>query len=66
VKGSKQFFFGKKNQKTFARKELAVPYRAPKPANVFCFFSSEKKALSFLNLWHSHAALHRRAFAELR
>jgi hypothetical protein len=43
------FFFEKKNQKTFepaptARRNLHHPCAAPL-AKVFCFFSSEKKAL---------------------
>jgi hypothetical protein len=36
-------FFEKKNQKTFASR--SVPCREHQEIKVFCFFSSEKKAL---------------------
>jgi hypothetical protein len=43
--GRKRFFFEKKNQKTFAIKEIGVERRVRKVIKVFCFFSSKKKAL---------------------
>jgi NodT family efflux transporter outer membrane factor (OMF) lipoprotein len=45
VKQGKQFFFEKKNQKTFIHKANAFPQRAHIVAKVFCFFFSEKKSL---------------------
>jgi hypothetical protein len=39
------FFFEKKNQKTFAASPTAGMRSEPK--KVFCFFSSEKKILSY-------------------
>jgi hypothetical protein len=35
---SKQFFFEKKNQKTFASKALVLPQRARQMGRSFCFF----------------------------
>jgi xanthine dehydrogenase iron-sulfur cluster and FAD-binding subunit A len=41
----KQFFFEKKNQKTFANLASVHPERPqPKQSKVFCFFFSKKKA----------------------
>jgi hypothetical protein len=42
---SKQFFFAKKNQKTFAHKALASPRRVRQMDESFCFFL-QKKVLS--------------------
>jgi len=42
---AKQFFFEKKNQKTFASLAYAAGENRDSDAKVFCFFSSEKKAL---------------------
>jgi hypothetical protein len=41
----KQFFFEKKNQKTFIRCRATVLTGWRQRLNVFCFFSSEKKTL---------------------
>jgi hypothetical protein len=46
--GRKQFFFEKKNQKTFIRWSELYDWRARKSPKVFCFFFSKKK--SFLPL----------------
>jgi hypothetical protein len=43
------FFFEKKNQKTFASRRAWPGWRVPKTTKVFCFFSSEKKRLSFVS-----------------
>jgi hypothetical protein len=44
--GRKQFFFEKKNQKTFTSLGSLYPERPkPKGAKVFCFFFSKKKTL---------------------
>jgi hypothetical protein len=40
----KQFFFEKKNQKTFASLVHAAGKNRESDTKVFCFFSSEKKA----------------------
>jgi len=45
LKGKKQFFFEKKNQKTFMSLAYAAGMARDSDAKVFCFFSSEKKAL---------------------
>jgi hypothetical protein len=45
TEGSKMFFFEKKNQKTFIPTGACCPSEAVEEAKVFCFFSSEKKAL---------------------
>jgi hypothetical protein len=51
---AKQFFFSKKNQKTFVLLVRAVGYDRDSELKVFCFFSSEKKVFF---LWYSgHAA----------
>jgi hypothetical protein len=41
----KQFFFGKKNQKTFISSVRALPQRAPEIAKVFWFFFPKKNCL---------------------
>jgi hypothetical protein len=41
-KARKQFFFAKKNQKTFDNKALAVPQHAPPIAKVFASFFKKK------------------------
>jgi hypothetical protein len=41
---SKQFFFEKKNQKTFVHKALAFPRRAHQTTKSFCFFFSKRSA----------------------
>jgi hypothetical protein len=41
--GRKQFFFEKKNQKTFYSKRLALPQRAHKDAKVFASFFKKKR-----------------------
>jgi hypothetical protein len=43
--GRKQFFFEKKNQKTFAPLPSLSGEAEAKHAKVFCFFFSKKKAL---------------------
>jgi hypothetical protein len=43
--GRKQFFFEKKNQKTFIIMARAAGESRDSDVKVFCFFSSEKKAL---------------------
>jgi hypothetical protein len=50
------FFFGKKNQKTFTHCARRRRLRDSQP-KVFCFFSSEKKILSFsaARTWFSYA-----------
>jgi hypothetical protein len=49
--GRKQFFFEKKNQKTFASLGRAYPERPkPKRTKVFCFFFSKKEVLAFPDL----------------
>jgi hypothetical protein len=40
----KQFFFEKKNQKTFVSQGCAAGENRDSEIKVFCFFSSEKKA----------------------
>jgi len=42
-KKRKQFFFEKKNQKTFVPWAYAAGENRDSDAKVFCFFSSEKK-----------------------
>jgi len=44
AKEAKQFFFEKKNQKTFASLAHAAGENRDSETKVFCFFSSEKKA----------------------
>jgi hypothetical protein len=62
----KQFFFEKKNQKTFAFLACAAGESRDSDIKVFCFFSSEKKALLSAHLRMvfeskiSHSALNRR------
>jgi hypothetical protein len=43
----KQFFFEKKNQKTFVYMAHAAGKNRDSDIKVFCFFSSEKKTLLF-------------------
>jgi hypothetical protein len=43
----KQFFFEKKNQKTFYCKRLALPQRAHKDAKVFASFFKKKRFLPY-------------------
>ena len=45
----KQFFFEKKNQKTFVIMACAAGENRDSDIKVFCFFSSEKKILPLLN-----------------
>jgi hypothetical protein len=52
----KRFFFEKKNQKTFTLTRAAGDNR-DSDANVFCFFSSEKKCFLVLNLSASQELL---------
>jgi hypothetical protein len=44
IERSKQFFFEKKNQKTFMILAYAAGENRDSDIKVFCFFSSEKKA----------------------
>jgi hypothetical protein len=44
VEERKQFFFEKKNQKTFINIAYASGQNRDSDLKVFCFFSSEKKA----------------------
>jgi len=44
----KQFFFEKKNQKTFAYKACALPQRAHQWTKVFWFFFSKKNCFPYL------------------
>jgi hypothetical protein len=45
AKGRKQFFFEKKNRRTFANRiSLYPPKPQPKESNVLCFFFSKKKS----------------------
>ena len=60
VKGTKQFFFEKKNQKTFGRLSRFCPERRDSGVKVFCFFFSKKKALLAYRLLNWKL---RRAFA---
>jgi hypothetical protein len=46
MQASKRFFFEKKNQKTFAPEELAVPHHASNIAKVFASFVKKKRFLS--------------------
>jgi hypothetical protein len=46
VTGRKQFFFEKKNQKTFIIMAYAAGWNRDSDIKVFCFFSSEKKTFS--------------------
>jgi hypothetical protein len=46
----KQFFFEKKNQKTFARCRGAIPSTCAKNIKVFCFFFSKKKSFFFSDI----------------
>jgi hypothetical protein len=45
IAGSKQFFFEKKNQRTFVALAYALPQRVRQVAKSFCFFF-QKEALS--------------------
>jgi hypothetical protein len=47
IKGSKAFFFEKKNQKTFGPRSVSIRTIFARKIKVFCFFSSEKKAFLF-------------------
>jgi hypothetical protein len=49
-KGSKSFFFGKKNQKTFASVGIGVKRPRPKVTKVFCAAFFQKKAATFFLL----------------
>ncbi len=51
AKEGKQFFFEKKNQKTFVIMACAAGENRDSHIKVFCFFSSEKKAFF---LCHGH------------
>jgi len=44
ARAGKQFFFEKKNQKTFVYMAYAAGENRDSDVKVFCFFSSEKKA----------------------
>jgi hypothetical protein len=44
IKGSKAFFFEKKNQKTFGLERARCGWRGPQGIKVFCFFFSKKKS----------------------
>jgi hypothetical protein len=45
MEARKQFFFEKKNQKTFVIMACAAGKNRDSETKVFCFFSSEKKIL---------------------
>jgi hypothetical protein len=57
VKERKQFFFEKKNQKTFVVKTPFSGQNRDSDIKVFCFFSSEKKALPFFAVHTQRTAL---------
>jgi hypothetical protein len=46
----KQFFFEKKNQKTFAPEARSLPQNAQQIAKSFCFFSQKEVLSCFLHL----------------
>jgi hypothetical protein len=48
AKASKQFFFAKKNQKTFVHKALAYLQRARQTGKSFCFFFQKEALPSYL------------------